>query len=141
VGVQQTHTLESDDVIVVYSDGISDNMLPRQFHDCFLSLSSSSSYSWIADCIARTAYFLGKDKTFDSPFAQGARDAGWGVNYGGGKHDDITVVVAQVQQGNVPIPVEDPYYQESIFIYTGPVPPKEDMVDPASFKKLVHEEL
>ena len=47
-----------------------------------------------ADCIARTAYVLGKDRQFDSPFAQGARQVG--KYYRGGKHDDITVVVAQM---------------------------------------------
>ena len=140
VGVPKTHNLEPEDVIVVYSDGVSDNLFPKQFQGCFLAL--SASYSWVADCIARKAYALGKDKSFLSPFAKGAREAGWNPNYGGGKHDDITVIVAQVQKGNIPILVEDPYFEESIFLYTGPVEPTEDMVDPALLqKKLVHEEL
>ena len=111
-----THLLEENDVVVIYSDGVSDNLRPQQYHTCFerydmdLHLDSESesdsttsttskgvrlvSYSVVADCIARCAYELGKNKTFDSPFAQGARSVG--KQYAGGKHDDITVVVAQI---------------------------------------------
>ena len=121
VAVEMTHTLEPNDIIVVYSDGVSDNLFPTEFHACLDSAmdkeNSLQSFSLAADCIARKAYFLGKDKKFDSPFAQGARKAGW-ENYRGGKHDDITVVVAQIS--TMPT-FEDPYLEESIFLYKGKV--------------------
>lgn len=131
VAVEKHHILKQNDIIVVYSDGVSDNVFPPEFHPCLDRASDEedgfalASFSLAADCIARKAYFLGKDKTFDSPFAQGARESG--KRYIGGKHDDITVVVAQVRAGDVPLPLEDPFFQEAITLYTGPVE-SEDML-------------
>jgi protein phosphatase PTC7 len=48
-----------------------------------------------ATCIAKTAEALSFKKDYDSPFAVHARQAG--RNHPGGKKDDITVIVAQVQ--------------------------------------------
>jgi protein phosphatase PTC7 len=149
VGVERTHTLDPDDVIVIYSDGVSDNLFPAEFHSCLDSAvddedETLQSFSLAADCIARNAYFLGKDKTFDSPFAQGARAAGWGNSYRGGKHDDITVVVAQIRAGAVPQVLtaeEDPYFDESITLYTGPVGALEDLPTLEDLKRPVREEL
>lgn len=133
VAVEMTHTIEPEDIIVVYSDGVSDNLFPSQFHSCLDNAmdeddkNNIQSFSLAADCIARQAYFLGKNKRFDSPFAQGARQAGWG-NYQGGKHDDITVVVAQIRAGDVSLFVdEDPYFKESITLYKGRIKPVEDL--------------
>ena len=50
-----------------------------------------------ADCIAIKAYHLGKNEAWDSPFALGARANR--MQYYGGKHDDITVTVAQIFTG------------------------------------------
>jgi protein phosphatase PTC7 len=143
VAKRNTHTLRPGDIIVVYSDGVSDNLYPEEYHDCIdrysHKISSSEfglvSFSLVADCIARQAYSLGKDKTFDSPFARGARDVG--KRYVGGKHDDITVTVARVVQSfdkgttapsSAPTTsVEDPHYTESIYVYTGPVPSRDDL--------------
>lgn len=52
------------------------------------------SYGEVADCIARRAYELGKDVNHKSPFAIGAAASGRAFN--GGKHDDITITVAQI---------------------------------------------
>jgi hypothetical protein len=135
VAVEMTHTLEPNDIIVVYSDGVSDNLFPVEFHDCLDSVmdddDSLQSFGLAADCIARKAYFLGKDKNFDSPFAQGARRAGW-TGYRGGKHDDITVVVAQISDTPT---FEDLYLDESIFLYTGPVGAVEELPSLASLMK------
>lgn len=180
-----THKLQQDDIVILWSDGVSDNLHPHQYHDCLEQYtldenegdgpSSSSgnirtrlvSYSVVADCIARTAYALGKDKKYDSPFAQGAREVG--KRYVGGKHDDITVVVAQLvgtgvdpksvgdggkdlfsndddssdsdstanvandmtdpiaNEHKVNAMLDDPYFEESIYIYTGPVGSKDDL--------------
>ena len=52
-----------------------------------------TNLSRAADCQARTAYTLGKNPKHNSPFAQGARAIG--KRFDGGKHDDISVIVAQ----------------------------------------------
>lgn len=84
-------------------------MLPEDYEECIRAYQymadPAPSAAWekydlvshgaAADCIARTAYFLGKDAAHDSPFARSA--ASYGKRYAGGKHDDITVTVAQVR--------------------------------------------
>jgi protein phosphatase PTC7 len=141
VADQNVHTLQPGDIVILYSDGVSDNLHPKEYHDCldryYLSESGTLvSHSLVADCIARQAYVLGKDKKFDSPFAQGAREVG--KRYIGGKHDDITVTVAHVElkagpsTGPSSAPSteaqdDDPHYSESIFVYTGPVPSKDEL--------------
>jgi protein phosphatase PTC7 len=146
VGQENAHEFQHGDIYIVYSDGVIDNLSPQEFHSCISAylkdddqdeqLFLFTSYSLVADCIARTAYELGKDKTFDSPFAKGARQSG--MNYRGGKHDDISVIVAQTFTG-VKVEQEDdddPHYSEPVYLYTGPVPPLSDL--PA---KLDHTEL
>jgi len=167
----RTHNLQDKDVIVVVSDGVNDNIDADEYHECIQRYQWSSdlydktnnkptpttllfatnykgyfdeheivSYSAVADCIARKAYFLGKDKTHQSPFARSA--ALYGKRYIGGKHDDITVTVAQVEiavldeatgrqvfasdivvgeDGDASATTsssnEDPHRNESIFVY------------------------
>eukprot|EP00934_Nitzschia_sp_Nitz4_P000426 Nitzschia sp. Nitz4//scaffold241_size29735//20649//21683//NITZ4_008029-RA/size29735-processed-gene-0.14-mRNA-1//-1//CDS//3329543784//426//frame0 len=114
VATELKHTLEPNDIIVVFSDGVSDNLVPKQYHSCLNRASDSKdgyklkSLGLAADCIARAAYSRGKDKKYDSPFAQGARAAGR-RKYLGGKHDDIAVVVAQVWTQANETRMEDPY--------------------------------
>jgi serine/threonine protein phosphatase PrpC len=136
-----THKLQDKDVIVVVSDGIIDNIDPEEYHSCIQRYQWSDDIDWptradldashpnyfadselvshsaVADCIARKAYFLGKDKTYFSPFARSA--ATYGKRYLGGKHDDITVVVAQVSSTTTAAaPAKlDPHRAESIFLY------------------------
>ena len=150
VAEEATHTLQPGDIIILYSDGVSDNLYPEEYHDCLNRYYMASetrlvSHSLVADCIARQAYVLGKDKTFDSPFAQGAREVG--KRYLGGKHDDITVTVAHVvssfsaSSGPSLAPTDDvdddPYYKESIFLYTGDVAGKDDLPTMEQILKLV----
>ena len=84
--------------MLVYSDGVSDNLYKQHFLDCFKGRITPegllTSYSEVADCIARSAYWLGKDRMFFSPFSKGAKEAG--MNRTGGKHDDITITVGQL---------------------------------------------
>lgn len=149
VGQENTHEFQHGDIVIVYSDGVTDNLSPQEFHSCISTyleeddddqdeqLFLFTSYSLVADCIARSAYELGKDKTFDSPFAKGSRQAG--SNYRGGKHDDISVIVAQAFTGvKVEQENDDPHYSEPVYLYTGPIPPLSDLPKPA---KLLHTEL
>jgi protein phosphatase PTC7 len=127
VAKEESHTVQPGDVIVAYSDGVSDNLDPAEDFDACLLDYLEESYSLAADCIARRAYELGKDESFDSPFAAGARRAGW-RNYRGGKHDDITVTVARVFKGGEAVPVkDDPHYQESIYLYAEQPKPLADL--------------
>lgn len=154
-----THELQDNDVIVVVSDGVIDNFDPHEYHACISKYQWSKSltgptidlinthlkgyfdehelvsYSAVADCIARKAYFLGKDKTYNGPFAKSA--ARYGKRYVGGKHDDITVTVAQVERAVydkakgteaflVNLEEDDPHKTESIFVYKDSDGPIED---------------
>lgn len=125
VGMTQTHR-DLDpllDVIIVVSDGVTDNLYPHQYHDDCLTSLPITSLSWVADCIARKAYWLGKNGTFDSPFAQTGRESGY-YRGTGGKHDDVTVVVAQITADSSNIVYEnDIYFNDSITLYTGDIIP------------------
>jgi len=82
-------------VLLVYSDGVSDNLFAKDYIKCFKGMFKQgiiTSYGEVADCIARKAYVLGKDSSYNSPFAMGA--AASGKRFNGGKHDDITITVA-----------------------------------------------
>jgi protein phosphatase PTC7 len=148
----KTHDLQPKDVIVVVSDGVSDNMTPEQYNSCieqfswnkyltlfnptattfdtlypnFFDENELMSYSVVADCIARTAYQLGKNKSHNSPFAQSAKS--YGKNYIGGKHDDITVTVAQVERAYMNkntkeyhflnnLETDDPHFEDLVYVY------------------------
>lgn len=129
------HELQPNDVIVVVTDGVNDNLPARDYHHCLGTYTDTTvakqeknqviSYSVVADCIAKKAYHLGKDHHYHSPFAQSA--AKYGKRFTGGKHDDITVTVAQVVVANSAEEEDtglDPYFTNSIQIYTdkdGPI--------------------
>lgn len=139
------HALEAGDVVVLFTDGVSDNMDPDDYHDCI------GRYQWgnvpggrakaafrrarggrrpaaaeivsraaVADCIARTAYLLGKSATHDGPFARKAAE--YGRAWSGGKEDDIAVVVAQVEVADADgtlAPGGDPYLPAATYLCTG----------------------
>ena len=107
------------DVVLVFSDGFHDNVFDSGMHHCIeeqLYDGFIVSLSRAADCLARKAYFLGKNMNFQSPWMKEFKhyyDEGIPVvnaapenfNYIGGKHDDITVTLAQVFTDKGP---EDP---------------------------------
>ena len=119
----------------MYSDGVSDNLFIRSVavKSCLTKYLGSNgifiSMSAAADCIAIKAYHLGKDKTYESPFKIGAREAG--MHYpDGGKHDDVTVTIAQVFDDEEPRKINDYYRPEKIFLYTGEVGRAKDIPAP-----------
>lgn len=78
-GEDNTHTFDHGDILLVYSDGVSDNLYSQNFAKCLDGMISPqglvTSYGAVADCIARQAYKLGKDPTYFSPFTKGAKEA------------------------------------------------------------------
>ena len=84
---------------MVYSDGYSDNIFSTTFMKCLEKLvdpetSLINNFARAADCQARRAYIMGKKTDYMSPFAVGAQKSGR-MNWRGGKHDDISVIIAQ----------------------------------------------
>lgn len=100
------HRVQERDVIVVASDGMLDNLYVKDIKACIQPLISKSGLletpQKAAVCLAKKSEKLGNDPYYFSPFAKNARD--YGLNYRGGKDDDITVIVAQVsRKGDRPV--------------------------------------
>ena len=86
------------------TDGLYDNLYDNDIEGCLepaikVKEGKSDDFSLddpeaVAKCMARKAYTLSKDEKYWSPFARGAIRAGH--RYGGGKEDDITVIVTQI---------------------------------------------
>jgi len=91
------HVLEPNDLIVLGSDGLFDNLYDEDVRVCLAPL-VDRRYGDVQDptqaavCIARKAQRLSRDPAYFSPFAKAAKEHG--KHHEGGKVDDITVVVA-----------------------------------------------
>ena len=110
------------DVVLVFSDGVVDNVYDSGLYHCieeYLYDGLVVSLSQAADCLARKAYFLGKNNEYRSPWMAEFKhyeDSGIpvlypaeeGYDFIGGKHDDITITLAQVFSDNGP---DDPHRQ------------------------------
>lgn len=98
-GTVKEHHIIDKDIYVLYSDGVSDNLFidGPEVRSCIAAFLDQDgiivSKSAAADCIAIKAYHTGKNPYHNGPFAIGAHEAGW-LQFNGGKHDDITVIVA-----------------------------------------------
>ena len=89
------HEIEDNDILIMASDGVLDNMFDNDLIDCVKPNMDSPltvKHQAAADCIAEQSFIRGNDKTFNSPFAIGAQKAG--RQFAGGKLDDISVIVA-----------------------------------------------
>lgn len=95
---QYIHLVEHNDLVVVASDGLYDNLYQEDILSCFNILTRETldvEPTETATCLAKKAETLSFRKDYDSPFAKNAREAG--KKHPGGKKDDITVVVAQIK--------------------------------------------
>lgn len=95
-----SHSIQHNDIVVMGSDGIFDNMIEPHFQLCLNSYLDRESLNIIdiksvADCMSMQAEILGYDPNYNSPFAIEARNHG--KKFTGGKADDITVIVAQIK--------------------------------------------
>ena len=83
------------------TDGLFDNLYDRDIHGCLLPSVKAIKEKKeefelidpekVANCMAKKAYNLSKQRNYFSPFSNGARQAG--KRHIGGKEDDITVIV------------------------------------------------
>ncbi|EGR27106.1 protein phosphatase 2c-related protein, putative [Ichthyophthirius multifiliis] len=96
------HDIQNNDILVMGSDGLFDNLDQFQIYKCirpFWQISDNiQDIQIVCDFIAKYAFKLSRNPTYQSPYAikckQNYKD------YRGGKQDDISVIVAQIQIPN-----------------------------------------
>lgn len=120
--------VEEGDLILVYSDGVDDNLhdteilelcdralSPYAAHVLGLPHRAATPSGLVARAVGHFAHLRSIDQTARTPFAEEARMQGWDVGMGG-KQDDITCVAAWVackspsgsMPGDEPAAVENP---------------------------------
>lgn len=104
----QEHEIQDYDIIVMSSDGMTDNLYEEDIEKCFEPHLSGSSIlippQEVSDCLAYKAGTLSFKEGIKSPFSKAAQDAG-ALMFGEvwpdkGKVDDIAVIVAQIHMKN-----------------------------------------
>lgn len=93
--VENQHDIEVNDIVVVATDGVFDNL----YNQDVLDLMNSKQYSdlqMFTNDISELAFKKSLDTNYDSPFSIGARSHGYDAK--GGKSDDITVVVGKIKE-------------------------------------------
>ena len=95
----QVHEVQNNDVLIVGSDGLFDNMYDKQIIEVVSPFIKESDdildCELVAQMIAKQAEALSLNTTWNSPFAQHAYDNYY--DFKGGKHDDVTVTVSQIR--------------------------------------------
>ena len=98
------HKVEHGDIIVLGSDGLWDNLHRSTIVDMvspFVKFTEENEHgmiedvSLVAELLAKEAERFSYITSYMSPFAESARNHGYGYA-SGGKPDDITVIVSQV---------------------------------------------
>ena len=90
-------SLRADDVVVLSSDGLFDNVDERQIVQLVShGLTSGHSVSEVSASLAAAAFERSVDKRVDGPFAYAAKDHN--ILWSGGRKDDITVILAHITQ-------------------------------------------
>ncbi|WCJ34517.1 hypothetical protein M5689_015825 [Euphorbia peplus] len=89
--------VEDGDIIVVGTDGLFDNVYCRDI-EMILKRAEKEDVGKLAREIAEYALRNSKDRDYLSPFAKAAKKEG--IEYTGGKYDDITVVVAKIERSS-----------------------------------------
>lgn len=94
-----THELKINDIIIAGSDGLFDNLTTKEIKDLVRPylIASDKVYSTdlLAEILSQKAFENSRNPLYNSPYAQRAKNEK--IDYKGGKKDDITVVVAQVE--------------------------------------------
>ena len=96
-GMQSLLQVMPNDVVVLGSDGLFDNVTPDQIlEDVRAHIGEHKHPSAIAQHLVTLAYNNSMDKDQDTPYSLAATEA-FDMIYSGGKPDDITVVVAELR--------------------------------------------
>ncbi|KZV21206.1 hypothetical protein F511_17940 [Dorcoceras hygrometricum] len=94
--------LEEEDVIILASDGLLDNLYDQEIaSEVSKYLAADSKPEEIAQALAAKAQQVGTSTSARSPFADNAQAAGY-AGYSGGKLDDVTVIVSVVRKQSSP---------------------------------------
>ena len=83
--------VRNKDYVVMFTDGICDNLDEEMVRGAIKNNLENPDLNDVAKRIGEMALEKSLDKTYNSPFAKG-----YGGGFMGGKPDDITVIVAQV---------------------------------------------
>ncbi|KAM7512262.1 hypothetical protein LguiB_011137 [Lonicera macranthoides] len=95
-GDEMSVSVEPGDVIVAGTDGLFDNVFENEIEKLVnAGLEEGYTPKSLARIIANVALLKSLDPSCSSPFTTAAKKAGHG-HKGGGKYDDITVVVAYI---------------------------------------------
>nr|CCA25951.1 hypothetical protein SELMODRAFT_101879 [Albugo laibachii Nc14] len=102
---QIEYSVQAEDVIILGTDGLFDNLYPSQIAIILDHLGPNFLYEpqlveEAANNIAHEAHQTSKCKQGSTPFAIAARKAGY--KYDGGKMDDITVIISMVAKSVLP---------------------------------------
>jgi len=97
------HTIKHNDLIVLATDGVLDNLYQKdiinliQSHS-LSSLSKAKGIKLLASNIGKEAFRLSSIEDYLSPFAKGAQESNKVKykDYKGGKEDDITIVIGRI---------------------------------------------
>ncbi|KDP30212.1 hypothetical protein JCGZ_16994 [Jatropha curcas] len=89
--------VEAGDIIVAGTDGMLDNIYPSEIMEILAKTDEKKQMfaEELAETIAEWALFNALDEDYVSPFARAAEMAGY--SHSGGKYDDITVIVCQIE--------------------------------------------
>lgn len=97
--VEKEFNLKLDDIVILGTDGIFDNLYVEDIkkkveeHDC-----KNFNPIQLSKEIAEMAFQMSKNKIDISPFAERARQVN--LYYKGGKDDDISIIVAKIEEDN-----------------------------------------
>lgn len=86
------------DIVLVATDGVTDNLSVQDMCQILNSMNAKSEIDMakLAQAVASESFLAAKDTRRDTPFAESARANG--LQYQGGKMDDITVVTALIYE-------------------------------------------
>ena len=111
--IQTTHNVINNDIVIMGSDGLFDNLYSNEMLTCFEGRmntdKSMSNLDEISKCIAYSAEVRSYDKAYLSPLVQQNREQKGKKkrrhknksNKTGGRPDDITVIVAQIKYNTI----------------------------------------
>ena len=97
--ITNSHSVSHKDIIIAASDGLWDNLYDDEIIQHINKAEVNGflyNYNKIAFDLAKKAEINSFNREFESPFSKKAKETG--LNFRGGKVDDITVIVSQLTQ-------------------------------------------